>query len=379
MTYIADKIILPDAITFDDVLLQPNRTDSSRRNISLETVLHEKIKLKLPVISSPMDTVTGSEMAIAMSQAGGLGVIHRNMDVADQVKEIQKVKDTKVEDTETASLDANGKYLVAAAVGVSGTFVDDVQLMVDAGVDAVVFDTAHGHCYYIVDGVKDIRTKFPDLVIIAGNITTYEAAKELHEAGADILRVGMGPGSICTTRIVTGIGVPQLTAVAEVARYARENDLTLIADGGIKQIGDMAKALGYGAHAVMLGSMLAGFEQSLGEVVEVDGLKYKSYRGMGSSDAMDAGSANRYGQEGKKRKARVTEGVSAMVSYKGDIVDFLEQIRGGLVSSYYYVGALSTDEFYTKARFARITPAGMSESHPHTITNIQSEASYLGR
>lgn len=375
---IDDKFRSKDGITFDDVLLQPNYTSQSRRNIKLETVLHPKIKLKLPVISSPMDTVTGSKLAIAMANAGGVGVIHRNQVVDDQVAEIETVKSAEVLDSEMAAIDDQGRLLVGAALNVSGDdFVSDVQRMVGAGVDFVVFDTAHGHAYYIVDAVKKLRDAMPDLPIVAGNITTAEAAKDLHEAGANILRVGMGPGSICTTRIVTGIGVPQLSAVADVASYARENGLTLIADGGIKQIGDMAKAIGFGAHCVMLGSMLAGFDQSLGDTIDINGEKYKSYRGMGSSDAMEAGSANRYGQEGKVLKHMVSEGVAAMVKYKGDVVDFLEQIRGGLVSSFYYVGAYSVDEFYDKARFVRITPAGMSESHPHSITGIKGESSYL--
>lgn len=357
------------------MLLLPNRTDFHRKEISLKTILHPNLSLHLPVISAPMDTVTGEKLMLTMSETGGLGVLHRNMLIDDQIEIIKKVKQTKVISEIATTL--NGQHFVAVAVGVKDTFESDIAKLVEAGTNAIFFDTAHAHSGYIIEAVKVAKKNHPDLIIVAGNIATYEAAKDLHEAGADILKVGMGPGAICTTRVVTGVGVPQLTAISEVARYAKENNITLIGDGGIKQIGDMAKAIAFGADAVMIGSLMSGFDQSLGEILEHQGKKYKSYRGMGSSDAMNAGSANRYGQDGKKAKAMVAEGVSGLVAYKGDANEFIEQIRGGLISSFNYLGAKSITDFYDNSKLSVITGSAIKESHPHSILINSNESSYL--
>jgi len=383
MSFISNKVVIPQSYTFDDVLLLPNYSDFYRSEISLSVQLHPQITLSLPVISSPMDTVTDGKIAAVMAQNGGLGIIHRAFNPDQQAEQVSIVKSTAVLTPEnnqnrSAAVDSNQKLLVGAAVGVDAEFEERLQKLTSAGVDLVVLDTAHGHAKYIIDGIKKIKLLYPNLPVMAGNITTSQAAEDLINAGADMLRVGMGPGSICTTRIVTGMGVPQLTAVENVAKIAREKNVAIIADGGIKQIGDMAKALGFGANAVMLGSMLAGFEQSPGETLLIDGKEYKTYRGMGSVGAMSKNGGGRYGQNTTESKKLVAEGVEGLVPLKGDLNDFLFQIAGGLLSSYYYIGAKTSAEFYQKSRFVKITPAGIKESHPHTISVVNGGASYQG-
>jgi len=378
--YISPKVV-QEAYTFDDVLLIPNYANFYRTEISLAVTLHPKIQLSLPVISSPMDTVTDGVAAAAMANNGGLGVIHRAFSPEVQAEQVALVKSTSVatphnDQNRTAAVDAHGKLLVAAAMGVDAEFDERLTQLVAAGVDLIVLDTAHGHAQYIMDGILKIKKAYPDMPVMAGNITTAEAATDLIAAGADILRVGMGAGSICTTRIVTGMGVPQLTAVENVAKVAREKGVAVVADGGIKQIGDMSKALGFGADAVMLGSMLAGFDQSPGETVTVDGKEYKTVRGMGSVAAMTQTGGGRYGQKTKESKKLVAEGVSGLVRMKGDVQDFLYQIAGGIAGSYYYVGAKTGAEFYQKSRFSKITAASMKESHPHSMSMTDGGASY---
>lgn len=242
----------------------------------------------------------------------------------------------------------------------------------------ICVDSGHGHSKFIMDGVKLIKRKAKKMPVIAGNVATYDGAKALMKAGADILRVGVGPGSICTTRIVTGMGVPQIAAIMEAVRAAKGSKVTLIADGGIRQMGDMAKALGCGAHAVMLGSMLAGHDESPGELVEKDGRKLKRYRGMGSVGAMKKGGAERYGQSrDTDSKKLIAEGVEGFVAYKGSAADFLYQAGGALKSAFYYVGSKSMKEFHKNAQFVRITNAGLLESHPHTIAVSDTGSSYL--
>jgi len=349
-----DNKIVMDGITFDNVLLLPGYTDFKRQDVSLETTLHPTIKLTLPVISSPMDTVTEEAMATAIATAGGLGIIHRNLSISDQARMVANVK--------------TNNLLVGAAVGAGGDLKERVKALVTARSDVIVVDSGHGFTKFIIDAVKFIKSGNPTQVIMAGNVATADGAKALVDAGADIIRVGMGPGSICTTRIITGMGVPQLTAIVEAVRGVGGSHATIVADGGVKQIGDMAKALGFGAHAVMLGSLLAGFDESPGEKVDVNGKTYKQYRGMGSVAAMQKGSAERYGQssDAEKRKL-IAEGVEGLVPFKGAVADYLEQVAGSLRSSFYYVGARSMGEFHEKAKFIRITAAGMRESHPHSI------------
>jgi IMP dehydrogenase len=377
----ASKIVPQEGLTFDDVLLLPNESAFKRGDVDLATALHPKLKLKLPVISSPMDTVTETPMAIAMAKAGGIGIIHRNLTVEKQRRMVQMVKGTKVkaDEKEQAALDGSGRLLCGAAVGAGSDLEERIDALVDAEADAVVVDSGHGHSRFIMDAVKLIRKRHgKKIVIIAGNVATAAGAKALISAGADVLRVGVGPGSICTTRIITGMGVPQLTALLEVAKACKGSKATFIADGGIKQMGDMAKALATGASAVMLGSMLAGHNEAPGEEVQIDGKTFKQYRGMGSIGAMQKGGAERYGQDHKtEAKKLIAEGVEGLVESKGDVHQFLFQSGGSLRSAFYYLGSKNLKEFHQKAKFICITPASMRESHPHTISVVDTGSNYM--
>lgn len=348
-----DKIAM-DGITFDDVLLLPGYTDFKRADVDLTVTLHPTIALKLPVISSPMDTVTEEAMATALGQAGGLGIIHRNLAVSDQATMVAQVKAKQL--------------FVGAAVGAGSDFVERVKALVDAHADLLVVDSGHGNTKFVIDSIAYIKSTYPAMVVMGGNVATRQGAANLVKAGADIIRVGMGPGSICTTRIITGMGVPQLTAISEAVKGVAGSKATIVADGGIRQIGDMAKALGMGAQAVMLGGLLAGFDESPGDLTEQNGKKYKQYRGMGSVGAMQKGSAERYGQSKDTASRKlIPEGVEGLVNYKGPVGEYLDQISGSLKSSLYYIGAKTLPEFSKVAKFVRITPASMAESHPHSI------------
>lgn len=368
-----------EGLTFDDVLLEPGYTDFKRQDVNCTTTLHPTIVLHLPVISSPMDTVTEEIMARSMALAGGLGIIHRNLPITTQAAMVKAVKTSKVGESVQGSFDAKGRLLVGAAVGVGSDFQERVHALVESEADAIVIDSGHGNTSYMVDAISHIKSTYPTMVVMAGNIANYDGAKRLIEAGADILRVGMGPGSICTTRIITGMGVPQLTAIQEAVRAVKESgkSVTVIADGGIRQIGDMAKALGMGAHAVMLGSLLAGYDESPGDLLTLDGKQYKAYRGMGSIAAMKKGSAERYGQtKDTKEKKLIAEGVEGLVKYKGDVVDYCTQVSGSIKSSFYYIGARTLPEFHEKARFIKITQASLTESHPHSIVISNAGSNY---
>ena len=350
--------IFQEGITFDDVLLMPAYSEVLPREVSLQGRFSRHIALDIPFASAAMDTVTEASMAAAMAREGGIGVIHKNMAVEQQAAEVAKVK-------------AEG-LKVAAGVGITPDVLDRVKLLVDAGVDAVVLDSAHGHSKGVIDALKAIKAAFPGLDVVVGNIATAEAARDLMAAGADGLKVGIGPGSICTTRIVAGVGVPQLTAIAEVAGVAGDS-VPVIADGGLRYSGDVVKALAAGAHCVMCGSMFAGTDEAPGEVVEVDGVKMKGYRGMGSIDAMQAGSADRYFQKGAKKL--VPEGVVARVAYKGPVADVLYQLTGGLRSGMGYCGAADLAALH-KARFVKISPATVQENHPHDVSIAKKAPNY---
>jgi IMP dehydrogenase len=368
---------LQEGLTFDDVLLLPGYSDFKRQEVVLTGTLHPSIVLPLPVISSPMDTVTEEAMARSMALAGGLGVIHRNLIISVQADMVRAVKSTKVGAGVAAAFDANGKLLVGAAVGVGADFEERVKAVVDAGADILVIDSGHGNTKFMAEGIAHIKSTYPNVVVMAGNIATADGAKRLIAAGADVLRVGMGPGSICTTRVITGMGVPQLTAIMEAVKGAKGSKATVVADGGIRQIGDMAKALAVGAQAVMLGSLLAGFDESPGERIVKNDKEYKTYRGMGSIAAMQKGSAERYGQmKDAKEKQLIPEGVEGLVAYKGEITDYLTQIAGSLKSSFYYIGAKTQEEFQTKATFVKITQASLTESHPHSIAITNAGSNY---
>jgi IMP dehydrogenase len=470
------------ALTFEDVLLVPAKSEVLPKEVSLETKLTKNITLKIPFVSAAMDTVTEYESAIAMARLGGIGIIHKNMDIETQALQIKKVKksesgmiidpitikmDQTLQDAEdimaeyrisgvpvvddnkillgivtnrdmrftkdftkkvsvkmtmmplitakdgttleeaadimhsnkieklpivddknkliglitikdinkkreypNASKDEFGRLIVGAAIGVGQ--LDRATALVEAGVDVLVMDSAHGHSKGILDSVKDIKSKL-NVEIIAGNVATSEGTKALIDAGADAVKVGIGPGSICTTRIVAGVGVPQISAIDECAAEGAKYGVPIIADGGIKYSGDVAKALAVGASSVMMGSALAGTDESPGELILFQGRKFKTYRGMGSIGAMTKGSTDRYFQEGTAADKLVPEGIEGRVAYRGSIADIIHQMTGGLRSSMGYLGSATIPIFQETAEFVEITSAGLKESHVHDVT-ITNEA-----
>ena len=472
-------------LTFDDVLLVPAKSDVLPKEVDVSTNLTRDIKLNIPIMSSGMDTVTEAPMAIAIAREGGIGVIHKNMSIASQAREVDKVKrsehgiiidpiflhpdnlladanelmgkyrisgvpitvegkligiitnrdmrfeedmskrigdimtkenlvtapvgtsleeakeilrrhrieklplvdkDGKLEglitikDIEKAhkypnsAKDSNGRLLVAAAVGVTKDMTDRIDALIAAKVDVVVIDTAHGHSLGVLNTVKEIKKLYPNLPVIAGNVATGEATEALIECGVDAVKVGIGPGSICTTRIIAGIGVPQISAVYECAKAAQRFGIPIIADGGIKYSGDMAKAIAAGGNVVMLGNLLAGTEESPGETVIYQGRSYKVYRGMGSMGAMEQGSKDRYFQEDAKKL--VPEGIEGRVPYKGAASETIYQMIGGLRASMGYCGVHNIKEMIENTRFIQITSAGLKESHPHDISITKEAPNY---
>jgi len=475
----------PEGLTFDDVLLVPNRSDILPREVEVSTYLTKNLKINIPIISSGMDTVTEARMAIAMAREGGLGVIHKNMSIERQAAEIDKVKrsehgiivdpiflspentlrdahdlmeryrisgvpitergklvgiltnrdlrfetdlsrktsecmtrehlitapvGTSLEDAKkilgehrieklplvdsngylkglitikdiekaqkypNSSKDGKGRLLVAAAVGVSADTMERVAALVAAKVDILVVDSAHGHSLGVIETVKTIKAAYPHVDIMAGNVATGEATRELIEAGADSIKVGMGPGSICTTRIIAGIGVPQITAVYNCAQAARSYRVPVVADGGIKYSGDISKAIAAGASSVMMGNLLAGTEESPGETIIYQGRSFKVYRGMGSLGAMIDGSKDRYFQD--KMDKLVPEGIEGRIPYKGPVADTIYQMVGGLKAGMGYCGVRNIDELINKTRFIRITGAALKESHPHDISITKEAPNY---
>jgi len=478
-----------EGLTFDDVLLVPAKSFVLPRDVDVRTRLTRTIRLNIPLISAAMDTVTESEMAIAMAREGGIGILHKNMESARQVEEVDRVKrsesgmildpitvrpeqkvgdalklmnkfkisgipvvdggskllgiitnrdlrfepdddlpvskimtkdnlvtapmGTTLEQAERilqkhkieklpvvnkagvlhglitfkdiqkkkkhpfASKDARGRLRVGAAVGVTSETMDRVNALVHAGVDVVIVDTAHGHSRGVLEMVKMLRRKFPELELIAGNVGTAEATKDIIRAGADAVKVGIGPGSICTTRVVAGVGVPQITAIMECAKAAARAKIPIIADGGIKQTGDIAKAIAAGADSVMIGSMFAGVEESPGEKVLYEGRSYKLYRGMGSIEAMKAGSKDRYFQDVEDDVQKlVPEGIEGRVPYKGPLAETVYQMVGGLRAAMGYCGARTIEDLKTRSRFVRMTDAGLRESHPHDVTITKEAPNY---
>ena len=367
-------------LTFDDVLLIPAESHVLPNEVNLSTQLAKNIKLNIPLISAGMDTVTEGPMAIAMALQGGLGVVHKNMSIQAQAGEVANVKSVVVPANATkAAVDDQNRLLCAAAVGVTSDTFERATALLKAGADAIVIDTAHGHSAGVLRKIKEIRDHFPDATLIAGNVATGEATKALFNAGVDVVKVGIGPGSICTTRVVAGVGVPQITAIYDAASVAREYGKPIIADGGIKYSGDVVKALAAGGNAVMLGSMLSGTTEAPGEVFEENGKRYKSYRGMGSVGAMAQahGSSDRYFQGGVNEANKlVPEGIEARVEYKGDVSDIVFQIDGGLRSGMGYVGAPDIPTLIDKAQFVQITNAGLRESHPHDVQITKAAPNY---
>ncbi len=489
MSFIAERVQI-EGLTFDDVLLIPAYSDVLPRNVDLSTRFSRRIELKVPIVSAAMDTVTEAKMAIAIAREGGIGVIHKNMPIADQAKQVEIVKRaengmisnpvtirqgatvgdalglmseykiggipvvdennylvgivtnrdlrfqrdmnktiddvmtkenlvttsrstdleaaadilqlhkieklpvvdngnklvglltykdiTKAKDKPMASKDVQGRLRVAAGVGVTADVFDRIDALVEAGVDAIVIDTAHGHSEGVIETLREAKKRYSNIDIIVGNIATGEAALALVEAGADAVKVGIGPGSICTTRVIAGVGMPQLSAIYEVAKALKGTDVPVIADGGIRYSGDIVKALAAGAYTIMAGSLLAGVEESPGETIIFNGRKFKSYRGMGSLEAMEKGSKDRYFQDAEiDVKKLVPEGIAARVPFKGTLFEVVYQMIGGLRAGMGYCGAHTIGELH-HAKFTRITNAGVAESHPHDVA-ITSEAPNYSR
>ena len=377
---IMNKKIL-EGRTFGDVLLVPQYSEVIPRDVNIESKLTKNIKLKLPILSAAMDTVTEDKMAIAMALNGGIGIIHKNLTIEKQASMVKAVKTFKVDKIKypDASLDANGKLVVGAAISMADNVLDRVDAVFKAGADVVSLDSAHGDSYNVISKVKIIKQKYPDLDLIAGNIATTAAAKHLIKAGADALKVGIGPGSICTTRIVSGVGVPQLTAIKQVCKYAKRKNIPVIADGGIKYSGDIVKALAVGADCVMLGGMLAATEQAPGKIITIDGKKFKAYVGMGSLIAMNRGSSDRYFQNNQDSKKFVPEGVEACLAYKGDVSNILYQLAGGIRSGMGYCGAKYIPQLQRKAKFVSISISGYNESHVHDLDIVKEAPNYKGK
>ena len=354
---------IKEALTFDDVLLLPKYSNVLPSKTDIIINLTKNISLKVPFLTSAMDTVTESNMAIAVANEGGMGVIHRNLNIKKQSIEVKKVKKKKL--------------IVGAAIGTNQEDLDRARSLISNGVDLVVIDTAHGHSekvLKILSKIKKITKKIP---ICVGNIATGEAAKKLYNSGADIIKVGIGPGSICTTRMVAGIGVPQISAIMEIKKALYKKNIKIISDGGIKFSGDIAKALAAGADAIMMGSIFAGTYESPGKKFKYNGKFYKQYRGMGSIGAMSAGSANRYFQKNFKDKSKfVPEGVEGRVEYKGKVSKIIYQLQGGLRSSMGYIGAKNLKEINKKAKFVKITKAGFYESMVHSVEMTQKTINY---
>ena len=354
---------IKESLTFDDVLLLPRYSDilPSETDISIE--LTKRIFLKAPFLSSAMDTVTESKMAIAMAQAGGIGIVHRNLNIKDQIKEIFKVKKKKL--------------VVGAAVGTNKEDLLRAKMLIDNGCDLIVIDTAHGHTKKVLNLLSNLKKINKKIPLCVGNVATGEAAKKLYDSGADIIKVGIGPGSICTTRMVAGIGVPQISAIMEVKRALKNKKIKIISDGGIKFSGDIVKAIAAGADAIMMGSIFAGTDESPGKKFKIKGKIYKSYRGMGSIGAMSSGSANRYFQKNFKDKSKfVPEGVEGRVAYKGNVSKIIYQLKGGLRSSMGYIGAKNLKEISKNAKFIKITKAGFYESMVHSVEMTQKTYNY---
>lgn len=358
-------------LTYDDVLLLPDASDVVPSEVDTTTQLTRRISIAVPLVASAMDTVTESAMAIAMSKAGGIGIIHRNLPIADQVTHVKLVKNVG---------------LVGAAVGVGDDGFARAQALIEAGVDVIVVDTAHGHHRAVLDAIARIKKYSPDIQIIGGNIATRAGAQALINAGADAVKVGVGPGSICTTRVVAGVGVPQITAIMEAAKACNKAGIPLIADGGLAYSGDIVKAIVAGANSVMLGSLLAGCQEAPGELIEINGVKYKTYRGMGSLGAMQSRgeqksySKDRYMQDDVLSEDKlVPEGIEGKVIFRGSVEDVVHQLVGGLRSGMGYAGAPDIQTLRREGRLIQITAAGLQESHPHDVVHVADAPNYQAR
>jgi len=355
---------IKEALTFDDVTLAPKYSEILPSEVNTATQLTKSLTLKIPLLSSAMDTVTESKMAIAIAKSGGIGVIHRNLEIKNQILEIKKVKKQKL--------------LVGAAVGAGPNEFKRAEAIIKEGVDLIVVDTAHGHTKKVGEIIKFIKKfKKKTIALCAGNIATPEAAKYLIKLGVDIIKVGIGPGSICTTRLVAGIGVPQLSAILSVRNGLRNKNVKIISDGGIKYSGDLAKAFAAGADAVMIGSLFAGTDETPGKLIKKNGKLFKSFRGMGSVGAMNKGSADRYFQAKQKDTSKyVPEGVEGFAKYKGDVGSIIYKLIGGLRSSMGYLGSKNILKLRVKPNFVKITKAGFYESMVHNVDMVKNDSKY---
>ena len=358
-------------LTYDDVLLLPDASEVVPSEVATKTSLTRRISLDIPLISAAMDTVTESAMAIAMAKLGGIGIIHRNLAIEEQVTHAKLVK--------------GAGLIVGAAVGVGDDGFKRAQELIEVGVDVIVVDTAHGHHRAVLDAIERIKNSYSDQEIIGGNVATRAGAQALINAGADAVKVGVGPGSICTTRVIAGVGVPQITAIMEAAKACKKADVPLIADGGLQYSGDIAKAIVSGADSVMLGSLLAGCDESPGELIESGGKKFKRYRGMGSLGAMQSRgetksySKDRYMQDDVLSEDKlVPEGIEGKVAYRGPVADVVHQLVGGLRSGMGYAGAEDIYALQKRGRLIQITSAGLQESHPHDVFDVSEAPNYPG-
>ena len=349
---------IKESLTFDDVTLVPQYSSILPHETITKTELSKNLKLNIPLLSSAMDTVTESKMAIAIAKSGGLGIIHKNLNPKKQALEVKKVK--------------KNNMIVGAAVGTNEKDIDRVYKLLESKVDLIVVDTAHGHTKKVLTIIKKIKKISKNSIVCAGNIATGKAAKFLADSGVDIVKVGIGPGSICTTRLVTGIGVPQLSAVLDVKKALQNYKTKIISDGGIKFSGDISKAIAAGADAVMIGSLFAGTTESPGKIFKYKGKLYKNFRGMGSAGAMSAGSADRYFQKKNKNISKyVAEGVEGIVQFKGPLNKIIYQLVGGLKSSMGYMGSKTIKDLQKKSEFVKITKAGFYESMVHNVDQIK--------
>ncbi|MFV0246874.1 MAG: IMP dehydrogenase [Mycoplasmatales bacterium] len=372
-----------EGYTYDDVLIIPSYSTVLPKDVNTSSFLTKNIKLNVPIMSAAMDTVTESNMAICMALNGGIGVIHKNLTIKEQSLQVKKVKNflkknkKDISHYDQISYASDNTLLSAAAIGVTQDVLKRVDALIKAGVDVLVLDSAHGDSKGIVDIIKDIKKQYPKINLIAGNICTGKAAIKLKNAGVDAVKVGIGPGSICTTRIISGVGRPQVTAIDEVVNALKGSKVKVIADGGIKYSGDIAKALSVGADIVMLGSVLAGTKEAPGNIITLKGNKYKSYVGMGSIEAMKRGSKDRYFQGETKGKKLISEGISGVIPYKGSVEEVMLQMIGGLRSSMGYTGSKDINTLMN-AKLQVISSSTIKENHPHSITIVGNQPNYRG-
>lgn len=367
---------MPEGLTFDDVLLQPGYSDFLPSEAQLTTRLTREVWLNIPLVSAAMDTVTEAEMAATLARHGGLGIIHRNMSIEAQAAEVSKVKLESAFERELyphAALDAKGRLMVGAAIG-AGQVLERASALLEAGADVLAIDTAHGHSKNVIEALKAVKSAYPEAQVIVGNIATAEAARDLIAAGADALKVGIGPGSICTTRVVAGVGIPQISALRAVASVAHPAKVPVIADGGIQYSGEITKAIAAGADVVMLGSLFARTKESPGQEVIFGGRPYKVYRGMGSIGALQNETNDRYGKNAQG--PLVPEGVEGMVPLAGSADDLIYQLVGGLRKGMGYCGLRTIEALKTEARFIRISNAAFRESHAHNVMITKEAPNY---